>query len=78
MEEGEGDETEEDEVQVIGDVESIPVLTPADCPSASANPVPADSASTRTEDPSALVDSAPATSAPVDLVPTATEDPSAP
>ena len=44
--EEEGDETEEDEVQVVGGVEAIPVLTPADCPPAPVNPVPADLAPT--------------------------------
>jgi hypothetical protein len=74
----EGDETEEDEVQVIGEAESVPVLTPADCPPASAIRVPADSASTQTEDPSIPVDSVLVTSAPVDPTPVMNEDPPAP
>ena len=62
--EEEGDETEGDEVQVVGGVEAIPVLTPAECPLAPVNSVPADSAPIRTEDPPTLVDLAPVTSAP--------------
>jgi hypothetical protein len=74
----EGDQTEEDEVQVIGEAESIPVHAPAACPSTSAIPVPAIPAPIRTEDPSAPVDSAPVTSAPADSAPVITEDPQAP
>uniref|UniRef100_A0A2N9G139 Uncharacterized protein n=1 Tax=Fagus sylvatica TaxID=28930 RepID=A0A2N9G139_FAGSY len=73
-----GDQTEEDEVQVIDGAESILVLTPAICPLAPAITVPVDPAPIRTEDPSVLGDSTLVTSTPVDSTSAVTEDPPAP
>ncbi len=73
-----GDQTEEDEVQVIDGAESILVLTPAICPLAPAITVPVDTAPIRTEDPSVLGDSTLVTSTPVDSTSAVTEDPPAP
>jgi hypothetical protein len=74
----EGDQMEEDEVQVIDGAEAVPVPAPADCPSASTISAPVDLVPTRTEDPSAPVDPVPAALAPADSIPVVTEDHPAP
>jgi hypothetical protein len=77
-EEGGTDEMDEDEVQIVGEVEPIPVPTRADCPSASADPAPTDSVPEQTEDPPSQAKATPLVSASTDVVPLAVEDPSAP
>ena len=58
-EEERGVGTDEDDVQIVREVGPPPVFTPADPPSASADPTPTGSVPARTEDPSVQMDIAP-------------------